>query len=719
MQPSVHAPILQRKHSTAHYFTNGTVYILGGIELDALTNNHSLIALRLDKKNFSLHSNAPAAADSPDFDYPTIAGHTSHVVNDAIISVLGLPLLQDQAASPLPLVSLPPSAQPRLNITHLPNPRYLHTSVLLNQTLHVIGGKDATTHEQVSDVMWSYSFASRSWTHQQRAAKHNSMSGHITIVYHQWLISCFGENTNSQLISQCTWLDTVSFDITQQQISPQIEEWPTARKYASMTSLTSTTHVLFGGQNNTAILDDMWFLDINAPFDMKWTKTNTLTNYKRSAHASALIDENVILYYGGQDSPSSLAADPIYFNITNKEWMLATNQNSNPQTNLGVDLDNNSTGQNERNGISGGTIAGILIGIACILGLGIAYFVWRRRNQRRRQNLNQSRAARFSQSPPSQQHYPEKTANRSSAFHYTSSSIVDDDNEKNTHKLQGAGLKEGGANFISLPELALYNNSNRISTISLGTEFHFSAEEYRRQSHHSTASSAVAAASASSSLGLQHTIPKLEFNDHSTTTKSDTSDSNKYELEPQQLQMEPLTEGKSVSYKRRGSTGFNRLTLNLFGSSSNAATDPRHPQDTKKNRSSSLFQLRSSRLLQPNTPTTPNMTDNRYPHLQSRVSLSAKSVSSVQWVGFNDNMDGWRDSTGSSLHLAVTNAQRSSMYHSDSSAQSTPKSPMFPQYLKDSAIQHQMFGQESSTRSSPDMSKHSSTATSDMKNQIV
>ncbi|KAF1797442.1 hypothetical protein FB192DRAFT_1399912 [Mucor lusitanicus] len=490
-----------------------------------------------------------------------------------------------------------------------------------------------------------------------------------------------------------------------------------------MISLSSNTHVLFGGQNNTAILDDVWFLDIDAPFSMKWTKINTLTNYRRSAHAGALIDENVILYYGGQDSPSSLAADPIYFNTTNKEWIHAKNQNSNPQTNLGVDLDSNSNGQNEGKQISGGTIAGILTGIACVLGLGIAYFVWRRKTQRRRQNLHQSRAARFSQSPPAQQHYyVEKAASTPPATIHCSSSIVNDDNEKNSstssNKLQGAGLKEGATQFISLPELALYNNSSRISTISLGTEFNFSAEEYRRQSHLSAVSSA--------SSGLQqhhHTIPKLEFNDNpSIIAQSDPSySSNKYELQTQQLPMEPLTEGKSVSYKRRGSTGFNRLTLNLFGSSnSSTSADPQQPQDTKKNRSSSLFQLRSSRLLQPNTPTTPNMTDNRYPHLQSRVSLSAKSVSSVQWVGFNDNMDGWRDSTGSSLHLAVTNAQRSSMYHSDSSAQSTPKSPMFPQYLKDSAIQHQMFGQESSARSSPDsMSKHSSTAIPDTKSQIV
>ncbi|KAG2191094.1 hypothetical protein INT46_008761 [Mucor plumbeus] len=417
-------------------------------------------------------------------------------------------------------------------------------------------------------------------------------------------------------------------------------------------------YILFGGQNKSAILDDIWYLHINTTFSMNWEKINTLTNYKRSAHASALIDEDVILYYGGQDSPDSLATDPIYFNITNKEWIHAKHQNLNPQTKLGVDFNSKSNGQNNENKISGGAIGGIVAGIACILGLGIAYFVWKKRYHRR-QKLSDSRAARFSQSSPlpppppppplppqqQQQQIPEKAK-----------SIIHSTNKENTDKFQGDGLKGGEANFISLPELALHNN-NRISTISLGTEFQFSAEEYHhRDSYQSTDNSSI--------LGPQHTVPKIAFTNKSSG--STTSDSSKYELQQgQQLPMESLTEGKPVDYKRRGSTGLNRLTLNLFSNNNN---NNNNNEDNKKNRRSSLFQLRSSRLLQPNTPTTPNITDNRYPNMQSRVSLSAKSVSSVQWVGFNDNMDGWRDSAGSSLHLAVTNAQRTSVYHSDSSA---------------------------------------------------
>ncbi|KAI9281159.1 hypothetical protein BY458DRAFT_487159 [Sporodiniella umbellata] len=61
----------------------------------------------------------------------------------------------------------------------------------------------------------------------------------------------------------------------------------------------------------------------------------------------------------------------------------------------------------------------------------------------------------------------------------------------------------------------------------------------------------------------------------------------------------------------------------------------------------------------------------------SRISIGARSVSSVQWVGFNDHMDyrHCRDSSTSSLHLAVAN--RASSHYTESTP-STPKSSLFP-----------------------------------------
>ncbi|KAI8640139.1 hypothetical protein BD408DRAFT_348541, partial [Parasitella parasitica] len=230
------------------------------------------------------------------------------------------------------------------------------------------------THALVDDVIWNYSFSTATWSTPQRS-NIPGLSGHITIAYHQWLVSCFGTTANGSLTSQCTWFDTTSLNITQMDNS-HIAEWPTARKYASMISQPDheANFVLFGGQNKSAVLDDVWYLDIRAPFEMGWSKINTLTNHRRSAHASTLIDKDVILYYGGQDSLSSLATDPIYFNVTNKEWIHAgNNQYRGPETGLGVDSDTNASDRKSNSG----AIAGSVIGIVCIAGLVIAYFAWR------------------------------------------------------------------------------------------------------------------------------------------------------------------------------------------------------------------------------------------------------------------------------------------------------------------------------------------------------
>ncbi|KAI8875993.1 hypothetical protein K501DRAFT_289132, partial [Backusella circina FSU 941] len=92
-----------------------------------------------------------------------------------------------------------------------------------------------------------------------------------------------------------------------------------------------------------------------------------------------------------------------------------------------------------------------------------------------------------------------------------------------------------------------------------------------------------------------------------------------------------------------------------------------------KSRTSSVYPARKSYLYPPPTPRTPDSTFSN----SVRGSISAKSVSSVQWVGFNDNMD----YSTNDVHLSITN--RASNYYSDTSAQTTPRSPMFPNYLKD------------------------------------
>ncbi|CAO3640397.1 unnamed protein product [Mucor hiemalis] len=675
-----------RKHSTVHSFPNGTIYVLGGISNATKSQLSSPnLTLRVDIKDFSLHS---IHSPSNNTTFPPTTGHTSHihVPSNSIISCFGLQ--QHNKASP-PIIPSPSSS---FNKT-IPLGRHQHTSALINNHLYIIGGKQVTTNAliEAQDMIWAYSFLNNSWSRIQSTTE--SMTGHSTVVYNnRWLISCFGQQ-HRELTNDCTWFDTISFNY--KKITPSsITEWPNARLYASMISLPNNEYILFGGENkNSTIFDDVWKLKVNSSsFTMNWKKVDYKRingyDYRRSGHASTLIAENnIILYYGGQNDPHSITvSDPIYLDISKMEWIETKNMKSDHVgiTNRnGVELGdtNGKSILEEKHGLSGGAIGGIVISIIGVCAVGIGFFVWKKRHSRQRNIHNKSRAARFSQSPTPMFKVKQREIEHEKSHHEGNNH--QGDLEKDGSKLQGLA----NTNFLSLPELAL-NNHSRISTISLGAEFCFHPDDYRRQSHQSLKSAFSGERDVMSNLGLQH-------NESIAPHNNSDSSFNRQQLES--LSEEDHGSMPANNYKRRESTGFKRLTLNLFSSSSNDQA-----ANKKKDRSSSLFQLRSSKLLQPSTPATP---DGRYPYppgkgSQSRASLGAKSVSSIQWVGFNDNMDlkgnNWRGSSASSMHLAVKNARASSYYTSDSS-QSTPRSPMFPHHLRDSTSQYHINEMEASS----------------------
>ncbi|KAG2213097.1 hypothetical protein INT47_011246 [Mucor saturninus] len=633
-------------------------------ETQFASSSSSIFTLHLDKKDFSLSSSPDVKKILPPVTIPPTIGHTSHlhVPSNSIISVFGM---QQQNKEAPPLIPSTPSVAKQK--TNTPTGRYKHTSVLMNTELYVIGGEHVPTKTEnkeqpkfieSQDSIWSYSFTTKSWSKIGTTVT-PSMAGHTSIVYKQWLISCFGRHLEGGLSESCTWFDTITFNSTTiTPTSSSIAEWPTARIHASMISLENNKHVLFGGEQSRGnILDDLWKLNVESAFKMTWQRVQYNTNqpdtdyYKRSGHASTLLgDENVILYYGGQNGPLSLATDPIFLDVSKMEWIRTSNTNGDR-----IIIHKNSVEQEtvqEKHKLGGGAIVGIIISAVGIVAICIGLFIWRKRHHRQRSIHQKSRAARFSQSPTPMYSMQQQEEKQKASVLF-----------QGENRIAGTGLL-ADRNFLSLPELALSRESSnsRISAISLGAEFRFSADDYRH-SHQSAGSTNIGG-----------TIPKIELASNKETRNQPLS----------------ILSEESNDFKKRESIGFKRLTLNLFSGSQ---------QDEvirKKDRSSSLFQLRASKLLQPTTPSTP---DGKYPHspktsaLQSRVSLGAKSVSSVQWVGFNDNMDykgnNWRDSSTSSMHLAVTNAQRASSYYSDST-QSTPRSPMFPSNLRDSAVHYQL-----------------------------
>lgn len=695
----------QRKHSTAHYFQNDTLYILGGIGLTNATEQQSLI-LHFDENDYSL---SPLKYIT----YRPTIGHTSHqlIPSNSIISIFGLPLqaYQQPKDSVPPLRYIPTSTKIQNKTSSIqPNGRQYHTSTIIENKIYVIGGKSTSNTRSLiptKEMILIYSLSSHTWNQiptnktTQQQLPITGMAGHVTIVYDQWLISCFGQGGLNQ---SCIWFDTETFKHTIVAPSQTIEEWPAARTHASMISLSPSKFLLFGGEaNEVTMLDDVWQLAVHSNFSMTWKQIKTKTSYKRSGHASVLITKkkNIVLYYGGQDGPNSFATEPLYFSLINMDWIQKRDRNVVVPRQYGADLSNNAAAPNDQKKLNGGAIGGIIVGVISIVGLCIGVIVWRKRHARQQQyNKSNSRAARFSRSPsPQLQEKLEISYHRSSFNNNQSPS-------RDSAALSSVTQCTDGQKFLSLPELALYNNNNtkHNSYISLGRDFQFSTDDFFYGSRNS------------SNLGYNK-----KNNSSVPTIELIKSDSTKTEIQ-QTGQTISSEEKNQPGYSKKNTSsysnsGFKRLTLNLFSSN----TEPPSEQERqKKNRSSSLFQLRSSSLLQPNTPSTPGTpgtSDGRYPlraNLQSRVSVGAKSVASVQWVGFNEGMDhSWRHSGASSLHLAVTNAQRASSHYTSESAQSTPKSPAFPQHLRDSAIQYQRNDLENSAwKSSPELHKNSSTS---------
>ncbi|KAI8085569.1 hypothetical protein BDF21DRAFT_336391, partial [Thamnidium elegans] len=205
------------------------------------------------------------------------------------------------------------------------------------------------------------------------------MAGHISIVYKQYIISCFGYQSEQLLLNGCTWFDTKTFDSNLIFSTPNTN-WPSARIYSNVISLDNDKHILFGGQvSDNIILDDLWQIQINKPFEMNWQRIRTKTNYKRSGHASALLEkEKMILYYGGQVEPQFLATDPIYLDLSKMDWIQTTSNNSIRLVRNDVDLSDTAENHHRRHGLGGGAIAGIILSIVGVVALSIGFFIWKK-----------------------------------------------------------------------------------------------------------------------------------------------------------------------------------------------------------------------------------------------------------------------------------------------------------------------------------------------------
>lgn len=622
------------KFSTAHSFPNNTVYIVGGV--DMTTTENGLKIFDLNQTDYSLHYSLSTTKEIQE--RPGIIGHTSHVhvPTNTIITVFGMQANQTESPALVPMFKQPQGS--------IPTGRYKHSSLLINnEILYVIGGEKVNEEKKLiesQDMIWNYSFSTNTWKRYNHHAQQQypAMAGHISLVYHQWIVSCFGYYYKQDISllhdNSCIWFDTNTLNTTTI-ISSSTISWPSARKYSNLVSIGKDQYILYGGEKEKEILSDVWKLHVNDTFKMRWERVNSASDkMKRSGHASTLLSQdNMILYYGGQQQET----DPIYLNLSNMEWIQPNHHHLTRISRHDVIEAEEET----KKKLNGGIIAAIIIGILVIFGLFIAFLVWKKRVNRQQSIHQQSRAARFSHSPP----VPMQS--------------VQEDYNNSSRRRSSNGLPPPPAaashNLVTLPEIALSRHSNKSHTSVVSVDGQVQAQ------------------------------PQPEI------------------IEEEEEEEPVVVVPPNRDYKRRESTGFKRLTLNLFSSQQqdeSVGGGGGAPVTTTK-KSSNIFQLRSSKLL---LQATTNDSMNKALNNNSRISVGAKSVSSVQWVGFNDNMDykgnNWRDSSNSSMHLAVTNAQRASSYYTNESTTSTPKSPLFASHLRDSSAIHYQLSETDTTHGS-------------------
>lgn len=627
---SLHANIVQA--------SNGTIFILG----DLLPVNDSQLVMRHVAASIEV----------------AVIGHTVHwhPQLDTPVTVFGLQSSNNDYMPPLSTwlfrSELKPTSQPPVN-------RYNHASVATNDVIYVLGGQTLEAKSPLSDV-WQYSFVDNRWTHIYDLSR--GITGHSSILYQHWLLPCFG----SQGDRGCR----VCFDVMQRKetvCENDGEALPEARTQTSIIRLrgmNSHLALVYGGlTTNGEILDDLWILDLSQIPRLQWTRISLPSGLSgRAGHTAVLVNDSTVLFYGGSTTngvktdPAMLLFDLDRFAIGRKRSRLFAREPAETVSNEDKQRDH---------GLRGGAIAGIVVGVLAFVGMSVGFVVWTR-HQQRQQRLHfhrGSRVARFSLSTP-----PPSRPTSNMAQTGAEDSLGNNNSVQATAAARLSALSFGSDFAVStsdaclgFPAISIEGSSSDDTHVKRQSVVDFVPPQYPEPSRQKSR----LGSSSLSSLPQKKAVVVDNNNNNNSSTES---------IDPP-----PPTTAQS-------SSSFKRLTLNLGGSTVaptlESNTDP-FPQPSesssgaffkrysisaaseneKKKRRSSLFGLRASRLLR-----IPGANNNAQEHTMqppvSRLSVAssagARSVASVQWVGFNDAMDYKEHHWNPTVRLAVTNQFRQS-----------------------------------------------------------
>ncbi|KAI8075109.1 hypothetical protein BC940DRAFT_287457 [Gongronella butleri] len=645
-------------------------------------------------------------------------GHTIHWIRNELVSLFGAP---DQP--PLSILSEPLDTDVAMATSSamattttpeksrvLPLQRSTHASVVLSDAhVLVLGGK--SLGGKVLDDIWRYDWATHAWSllgMHPSAARH----GHTAIAIGtegQLVLQCFGRGNDDLFVPSCTVFDPAEF------------QWhdialvgPSRRAFPALTAYNATHALLYGGigkgPGGTDVLDDIWWLDHSKLSSISTispisTKSSPLLVWRPLMHASPrahhridVIPESTLIFVHGGidhvssfDSSSSNSPEMMVIDVNSRITTLVHPLASSTSThNPGHSLVKRAVGASDQeqtdNGLSGGAVAGIVIGILVVIaGIGgLSWMMMKRRRKRLQYDLHASRAARFSlssQPPRSSEsvalprpvmNKPEPARTRLSHMSFGS----------DFHVSLAGGSVDGDAGNGSLNHMsALQSPSHQLYTNWI------CETPVPAQLNH-------ASSGLSASPSTRH-APNYPFLSEPPPPLANGAPSSSHHAASHATS--PLS--STVSPTRRAShTPSKRFRLSLFRPGDDAPSSPHadapvpnkrytiaalagdataidvthlhprrsqhqqgHTNDTK--RRTSVF--RFSRLLS---------THDHAPHIAARDSLGAKSVTSVQWVGFNDDMDVVATDPTSSRHLSVMNRYSGATISSSSGILSSDQS---------------------------------------------
>lgn len=432
-----------------------------------------------------------------------------------------------------------------------------------------------------------------------------------TVIHKHWLISCFAThwicfNTLDSTTSSCT-----------NDVHPSSSSSPPPpppRVIHAMKQI-SVKHVLVIGNDNNDTTTS-WLLDLSQAPMLSWKSI---------------------------DHPSSSPSSSLDIGQRGSKRHLVRREL--PEEGKGGQSDSGG-------GLNGGAVAGIVVGICAFFALAAGFIFWNRRQQSRRLHFHHKhRAARFSLSTPP----PSRPV---SEIHHDGMGII---------------------RTASLPE----PHHTRLSTLSFGSDFHVSMHNDPSYSSVSMPHSRFDSRISKKTLHdmpdptmIQRPEPSLAPSSRRPSFQALASSQQQH-----QQSMVETSHPLSSSSPRNSSTAFRRLTLNLSSAlrSSSANNQQRYDDDMAPSPSSILKRytiaglaserrrssmmgggssngVRTSRFL--HIPGASAFAEEPNPRMSlSASSIGGRSVSSVQWVGFNDQMDYKEQHWNPTVQLAVTNEQ--------------------------------------------------------------